>query len=104
MIVVSESGFGNSENRFLINPVISKLMWYNNIGLPLWLSGNESACQCRRGGFDPWIGKIPQRRKWQPTPAFLPGKSQGRRSLAGYSPRGHKESDTTIGEPNIYFV
>ena len=35
------------------------------------------------------------RRKWQPTPVFLPGESHGRRSLVGYSPRGHKESDTT---------
>ena len=37
----------------------------------------------------------PRRRKWQPTPVFLPGKSYGQRSLAGYSPWGHKESDTT---------
>ena len=36
--------------------------------------------------FDPWVGKIPWRRKWQPTPAFLPGESQGWRSLVGYSP------------------
>jgi len=40
-------------------------------------------------------GKIPWRRKWQPTPALLPGKSHGRRNLLGYSPWGHKESDTT---------
>ena len=36
-----------------------------------------------------------RRRKWQPTPVFLPGKSHGQRSLAGYSPWGHKESHTT---------
>ena len=42
-----------------------------------------------------WGGKIPWRRAWQPTPVFLPGKSHGQRSLAGYSPWGHKESDTT---------
>ena len=41
-------------------------------------------------GFDPWVGKIPWRRKWQPTPVFLPGKSHGRRSLVGYSPRGRQ--------------
>ena len=35
------------------------------------------------------------RRKWQPTPVFLPGESHARRSLVGYSPRGHRESDTT---------
>ena len=51
--------------------------------------------QCRRPAFDPWVGKIPWRRKWQPTPVFLPGKSHGQRSLAGYSLRGCKESDTT---------
>ena len=40
--------------------------------------------------FDPWVGKIPWKRKWQPTPVFLPGESQGQRSLAGYSPWGHR--------------
>ena len=56
------------------------------------------ACQCRRRkrrSFDPWIRKIPWNRKWQPTPVFLPGKSHGQRSLAGYSPWGRKESNTT---------
>ena len=46
-----------------------------------WLSGKESACQCRicrRPGFDPWVEKIPWRRKWQPTPVFLPGESVDR--------------------------
>ena len=46
-------------------------------------------------GLDPWVGKIPWRRKWQPIPVLLPGKSHGLRSLVGYSPCGHKESDTT---------
>ena len=41
-------------------------------------------------GFNPWVGKIPWRRKWQPTPVFLPGKVHGQRSLVGYSPWGHK--------------
>ena len=45
--------------------------------------------------FDPWVGKIPWRRKWQPTPVFCPGKSHGQRSLVGYSPWGPKESDMT---------
>ena len=44
---------------------------------------------------DPWIRNIPWRRKWQPTSEFLPGESLGPRSLVGYSPWGHKESDTT---------
>ena len=51
--------------------------------------------QSGRPGFDPWVGKIPWRRKWQPTPLFLPGKSHGQRILAGCSPWGHKELDTT---------
>ena len=59
--------------------------------------GKESACQRRRHGrcgFDPWVGKIPRGRKWQPTPVFLPGKFHGQRSLAGFSLWGCKESDT----------
>ena len=44
--------------------------------------------ETRRCGFDPWVGKIPWRRKWQPTPAFLPEKSRGQRSLLGDSPEG----------------
>ena len=55
------------------------------LGLPRWHSGKESAYQCRRLGFDSWVGKIPWSRKWQPTPVFLPGKSHGHRNLAGYS-------------------
>ena len=51
--------------------------------------------ETQRRGFDPWVGKIPWRRKWQPSPVFLYGKSHGQRILAGYSPRDHKESDTT---------
>ena len=49
--------------------------------------------QCRRTRFDCWVRKIPWRRKWQPTPVFLPGKSYGQRSLASYSRRSHKETD-----------
>jgi len=48
-----------------------------------------------RAGFDPWVGKITWRRKWQPTPVPLPGKFHVRRSLVGYSSWGHKELDTT---------
>ena len=53
--------------------------------LPRWYSGKESTWQCRRW-FDPWGGKIPWRRKWQPTPVFLPEKVHGERRLAGYRP------------------
>ena len=61
-------------------------------------SSKESACQCRRHrrrGFDPWVRKISQKRKWQLTPVFLPEESHGQRSLVGYSPWSQKESDTT---------
>ena len=73
---------------------------YSNVyvGLPRWLSGKESACQCRRHkrhGFDPWVRKIPWSRKWQPTPVFLPGKVHGPRSLVGYSSWDCREVDTT---------
>ena len=67
--------------------------------IPRWLSDKETACQCRRYGslgFDPWIRKIPWRRKWQPTPVFLPGKFHQWRNLMGYSPWGCKELDTTL--------
>ena len=59
-------------------------------GLPWWHS-----LQYRRSGFDPWVGKIPWRRAWQPTVVFLPGESHGQRSLVGYRPWGLKESDKT---------
>ena len=58
--------------------------------LPWWLSGNESICQCRRCGFDSWVGKILWKRRWQPTPVFLTGKSHGQSSLVDYSPWGRK--------------
>ena len=60
------------------------------LGLPWWLSSKESAYQCKRHGFHPRVKKISWRRKWQPSPVFLPGKSHGQRSLGGYSPWGHK--------------
>ena len=59
-----------------------------------WLTGKEPACQYRRHKshrFDPWVKRIPWRRKWQPPPVFLPGKVHGQRSLVDYSPWGHKE-------------
>ena len=65
---------------------------------PNGASGKEPACQCtshRRRGFDSWVGKIPWRRAWEPTPIFLPGETHGPGSLTGYSPRGLKELDTT---------
>ena len=71
----------------------SEVLWAP--GLPWWLRWWRICLQCGRPGFNPRVKKIPWRRKWQPTPVFLPGKSQGKRSLVGYSPWGHKESDRT---------
>ena len=62
-----------------------------HVGFPGNATCKEPACQCRRHerqGFNPWIGKVPWRRTWQPTPVVLPGETHGQRSLAGYSPWG----------------
>ena len=63
--------------------------------LPWWLKGWSICLQCRRPGFDPWVGKITWIRKWPPTPVFLPGESHGHRSLTECSQRDRKESGTT---------
>ena len=65
--------------------------------------------QCGRCGFDPWVGKIPGRRKWQTNPVFLPGKFHEQRRLAGCSPRGCKELDMTeqismYAWPSLYYL
>ena len=60
------------------------------VGLPRWHSGEILACQNRRCKFDPWVRKIPWRRKWQPTPILLTGEAHGQKSLAVYSPWGSK--------------
>ena len=66
-------------------------------------SGNESAHQCRRHGFNPQVGKIPWRRKWQPTPVFFSGKSHGQRSLADYRPWGRRVGhDRATEDTHIY--
>ena len=65
--------------------------WQELCWLPRWGSSKESACQCRRHKrpmFDPWVGKILWRRKWQPTPAVLSGEFHGQRRHKGYSPWG----------------
>ena len=63
--------------------------------VPLVVNNMPANAVDKRLGFSPQLGKIPGRRKWQPTPVFLPGESHGQRSLAGYSPQGRKELDTT---------
>ena len=64
-------------------------------GLSWWLRWYRICLQCRRPGFDPWVGKIPWRSEQLPTPVFWPGEFHGQRSLAGYSPGGRKDLDTT---------
>ena len=81
------------KDRVFITILINIIM-----GFPWQYDGKVSVCQCRRCkrcGFNPWNGKIPQSRKWQPTPVFLPGKFHGQGSLAGYSPWDHKELNMT---------
>ena len=81
-------------DRSLMTPIKKEKRYKQAIlGFPGGTRGKEPACQCRRckrHGFDPWVGKIPWRRAWQPTPVFLPGESHGQRSLVGYSPQGGK--------------
>ena len=63
-----------------------------------WLSRKDSTCrecQCRWHEFDPWVRSVLWRRKWQLTPVFLTGKSQGQRNVAGYNPQDRKQSDAT---------
>ena len=66
------------------------------LGFPnKWIKNPLANAGDLRHGFDPWVGKIPWRRIGQPTPVFLPGQSQGQRSLAGFRPLGRKEAGET---------
>ena len=88
-------------NLFFYN--LKKKKYYYSYLLP---SGKESPCQCRRckrHSVDPSVRKIPWRRKWQPSPVFLPGKFHGQRSLVGYCPWGCKESDLAERTHNVQF-
>ena len=81
-----------------------RVVLFSSNGLPKWLSGKESASQCRRPkrcGLSLWVEKILWRRKWQPTPVFLPGESHGQRSLAA-TVRGCKELGMTEGLSTHY--
>ena len=78
----------------IIGKTFNSLVYDNYINYPSQLPGSlsdkETVCQCRSLRFDPCVEKIRWRRKWQPTPVFLPGKCHGQRNLEGYSPWGHK--------------
>ena len=71
------------------------LLWWKGASPVVQMVKNPPTCQYRRCRFDPWVGKIPWRNEWLSTSVFLPGESHGQESLAGYSPWGRKESDTT---------
>ena len=71
---------------FLIGWLVLVMIWLRRLSICPW---------CRRPRFDPWVGKIPWRRKWQPTPVLLPRKFHAWRSLVAYTPWGRKELDTT---------
>ena len=75
--------------------VLKNLFAGQQWGFPGGSEVKASACNAGDLGLIPGLGRFPWRRKWQPTPVFLPGESHGRRNLVGYSPRGRKESDTT---------
>ena len=82
--------FGETQPLVYVHSVILFCRILPCSRLPGGAGGKEPSCQCRghrRPGFNPWVGKIPWRGTWQPTPVFLPGESHGQRSLAGYSPR-----------------
>ena len=81
----SEQTLGGVKDRKpgVLQSMGSQRIGYNlvseqQMGFPASASGKEPACQCKghkRCGFNPWVGKIPWRRAWQPTPVFLPGNS-----------------------------
>ena len=81
---------GSGERSYQPLLLSARLSW--------WRSGKESTCQYRRLGFNPWVGRVPWKRKWQPTPAFLPGNSHGQRSLVGLQPMGSQESQTQLSD------
>ena len=97
----------NIHNLISFSQQLSKVSTICPLGFPGGDSGKEPAYQHRRHkrhGFDPWVGKIPWRRKWQPTPVCLPGKSHGQWSLASYSPWDRTELDSTEATTHTAFV
>ena len=75
----------------------------NYIASQVTLVVKDPFCQCRRHRceLDPWVGKIPWRRLWQPTPVFLPAESHGQ-SMVHYDPQNHKEPDMTVATEHTY--
>ena len=90
--------------RLWYKPILILITTAMKKGFPWWLRQERIFLQCRRPGFDLWVRKIHSRREWQPTPVFLPGKSQGQRNLVSHSPWGHKESDATEWLTLLHFL
>ena len=86
-------GEWHKHHRHLLGLCIA-IIWFPG-GSMVKIKKKKICLQCWRCGFNPWVGKILWRREWQSFPVFLPGKSHRERSLAGYSPQGFKNSDTT---------
>ena len=82
-----------SDTTEWLNTFSLSLLWASQVALVV--RNQPASVGDVRNVFSPWVGRIHCRRTWQPTPVFLPGEVHGQRSLVGYSPRGHKESDTT---------
>ena len=102
--LVGYSPWGHKESdkterlTFPLFQVSESAIWFcstRDMGFSWLLRWSRICLQCRRPGFNPWVGKIPWRREWQSTPIFIPGEFHGQRSLEGYSPLGCKESDKT---------
>ena len=113
------SGKGPACQSFIPPPPILWNLYFSQLyceHFPVWLKLiekliNNQGLISQTQGLHPWVVKIPWRRAWQPTPVFLPAESHGQRSLVGYSPWGHRESDTTEAtehahacSPPLYFV
>ena len=100
MVVAFRASFQDDEDVLGLRDgagCVSLLIYENPLQCLRWVRWSRIHLQCRRGRFDPRVGKVPWRRAWLPTPVFLPGESHGRRSLAAYSPGRHRESDATEG-------
>ena len=104
VVTTRHSSLGEFQICFLLKKqaksVLESVLLYKNWNTVMateykFFPGYRIYPQCRRLWFNLWVRNILWRRKWQPTPEFLLGKAHGWRSLAGYSPWGHQESNTT---------
>ena len=87
MLVVPASG----NKEIITTNVLETVKWFDVTGFPGGSVAKNTPANSGDQGLGRWVGKIPWRKKWQPTPVFLPGKSHGERSLVGYSAWGPKE-------------